>query len=393
MRAIKIITTALIIAPLFFSSCVIARKKKAEKLLENVQPDPINYNFTLKAKITDIISIKAQIENTSGTQNFMLDTGSPLTYSYKTRDSFNLATKKLFSFGSNRFHYGSGSITLGNVKFKNAGFLVTDYILNEYREVAGLIGSSILQNSICELNFADSTIKISNLPENFTNTERAYVTAFKPRESQGTPVVKLMIGNDTVTAFIDTGFEGMIRLNKDVKIPVKEAGRQETCRNIKYFNGAKKDDFVKMTYYQPHHFAFSGMDLDSVPIAQDQQYRGKNLVGLAFLKQFIVTINWVNHRIYFKPINKITFKKAIYTYGFTCWLKDKKLRVLDVYKGSEIEKAGIKSGDIIASINKSTVFTNAMVSEINSNSPGTRPIQIVMKNNITFELSKKKLFE
>ena len=135
-----------------------------------------------------------------------------------------------------------------------------------------------------------------------------------------------------------------------------------------------------------------GMELDSMVIMRYPEYYGRNLVGLKFLEKFIITIDWIHHRIYLKPIQNIHFKKNIYTYGFTCWMQDKQLRVLEIYKDSEFEKAGIKSGDVITSINKTKDVTDAMLSNINSNSPNSDTIQIEIKNKLTLTLRKNKLF-
>ncbi len=363
-----------------------------EKLVVNVDLEPKIYCFTLKAKITDILTVKAQIGNRTDTQNFMFDTGSPLTYSFKTKDSFNIATKKLFRLGATKFDYGSGSIKLGNVNFNNVGFLVTDYIVGDYKEVAGLIGSSMLQKSICELNFADSTIKISNDLKIFTNIQNSYSNDFIPSEAQGTPIVKIIIGKDTLTAFIDTGFSGIVRLNGKLKIPKEEAGEKESLRNVKYFGASKRDFFINTIHYQVYRLGISEIKMDSIILQQDQKYYGRNCVGLAFLKKFIVTIDWIHNRIYLKPIEDIRFKKNIYTYGFNCVKYEKQLRVLDIYKGSKFEKAGIKSGDIILSINKMIDFSDEMISNINSNKPSNDSLRIEIKNKLILTLKKDKLF-
>jgi predicted aspartyl protease len=390
--AVKIASSIIILTFLILSSCVLSRKKNLEKKLENVDPDPKTYTFTLKTKITDILSVKAQIGGRPGTRNFMFDTGSPLTYSFKTKDSFNIISKKLFRLGSNKFDYGSGSIKVGTVTFNNAGFLVTDYVLSDYGEVDGIIGSSILQTSICEINFVDSTIRISNDLENFTNIQNTYSCSFEPSESQGTPIVKITIGKDTITAFIDTGFSGTLKLNNNVKIPPSAAEKQEVYCNLKYFGVAKSDNIIRMNYYQPKRLSISNINLDSMIIGQDQKYKGRNLIGLSFLKKFIVTIDWIHHRIYFKPIESLRLKKNVHTYGFTCKVYDGQLRIFHVYSGSEIEKAGIKSGDVILAINNSKEFSDTIISSINSHDPGSDSIQILLKNNFALHLKKNKLF-
>ena len=364
-----------------------------KKVFSHVETSPKTFCTVVKAKIaSDIISVKAQIGNTPAHQNFMFDTGAPLMYKFKTKDSFNIAAKKLLRIGLYKADYGIGSINFGNVVFNSAGFLVSDQILGEYKEVDGIIGSSMLQTSICELNFADSTIKISNDLKNFTNIENCYSSAFELYGTQAIPVVKIVIGKDTSTAFIDTGFSGMIRLNGNIKIPAEEARQKESYRNVRYFGIAKKDYFINTNYYQIRRLEVSGIKMDSIMLRQDPKYYGINCVGLAFLKKFIITIDWIHHRIYFKPIENTHFLKNIYTYGFNCDKYNNQLRVLDIYKGSEAEKAGIKSGDVIVSINKNKDLSDLIISTINSYELVKDSIQIEIKDKPMLTLKKYKLF-
>ncbi|MBL7910182.1 MAG: PDZ domain-containing protein [Bacteroidia bacterium] len=353
-----------------------------KKIFTHVETEPKIYSFTLKTKITDILFVKAKINNRSDEQNFMFDTGAPLTYKFTTKDSFNIQAKKLFRLGPYKTDFGSGSINLGNVKFNNAGFLVTDQILGEYKEVEGIIGASMLQTSICEINFADSTIKISNDINNFKNIENCYSSVFEPLGSQGTPIVKIVVGKDTANAFIDTGYSGIIRLNDKINIPSEEAEKQEMF-------SSKKDIF---TYYQLHRLDISGIKMDTVILGQDKKYGGYNCIGLTFLKKFIVTIDWIHHRIYFKPIKAILPKQILYTYGFTCLMKNNQLRVYAIYKDSPAEKAGLKIGDVIVSINQTNNFSDSTISNINAWKLSNDSIRLEIKDKPTITLKKYKLF-
>jgi len=270
--------------------------------------------------------------------------------------------------------------------------LVTNQVLDEYEGIDGLIGSSILQGSICELNFSDSTIRISNELKNFTNIRGGYSGSFEPSEAQATPIVKIALGKDTITAFIDTGFEGVIKLSQRTKISPEAARRQESVSNGRYFGGPAKDHFFCRTHYQVCRAEILGLALDSMVMTQYPEYYGRNLVGLSFLKKFIVTLDWIHHRIYLKPISEPHFRRNIYTYGFNCLMRDGQLRVLEVYKGTELEKAGIKSGDVIVAINNTSDFTDALVSEINSNTPGNDTIKLEIKDKPALTLRKSKLF-
>ena len=52
------------------------------------------------------------------------------------------------------------------------------------------------------------------------------------RHKPGTGKIKIVIGKDTSTAFIDTGFSGILMLNGNLKIPLEEAEKKESFKTF-----------------------------------------------------------------------------------------------------------------------------------------------------------------
>ena len=166
------------------TSCVFVRQKKFQKSLNTSALTSLNFQDSFKFKLTNWILIKAKLNGTQQEQTFILDTGSPCTYSFKTKDESNLKTKKLFRLGFYKTDYGFSDAQIGNILYKNLQFLAMDFELFKWQKVSGLIGVNAMKNSIWEINFQDTIITVSDNLTSFNNISNVYRTKFKPYSEQ-----------------------------------------------------------------------------------------------------------------------------------------------------------------------------------------------------------------
>jgi len=73
-------------------------------------------------------------------------------------------------------------------------------------------------------------------------------------------------------------------------------------------------------------------------------------LGLEFMKQFVVTLDWTSNSIYLSPIPGREPKRNIRSFGFTYDHRDGAMRVSSLYAGSAAEKSGLRIGTPILSI-------------------------------------------
>ncbi|NBU05643.1 MAG: hypothetical protein EBT39_04770 [Sphingobacteriia bacterium] len=362
MKKKIIITLTLFFAFLVvISSCVFIRQKKFQKSLSASALTSHDFQDSFKFKLTNWILVNAKLNGLQQEQTFILDTGSPCTYSFKTKDESNLKTKKLFRLGTYKTDYGFSDAQIGNISYKKLQFLTMDFELFKWQKVSGIIGVNAMQNSVWEINFQDTIITVSDNLKSFKNISNAYRTKFKPYSEQQTPVVKLTINNkDTVTAFIDTGDPGFIRFNSDFNIISYKEKEPESVKTAYYDiddNGKKlkKKSIYVRDQIKVNSLKIGEFELDSSIVQRVSLYKGRNLVGLDFLKNFIVTIDFKNYDLYLKPIEKTHFPKNIFTFGFECFKRKGFLEVDFIFKGSLAEKLGVKCGDKIVKVNNQAI--------------------------------------
>lgn len=380
------------------SSCVLIRQKKFRKSLKTSALVSNNFQDSFKFSLSQWILVKAKLNGTQQEQTFILDTGSPCTYSFKTKDELNLQTKKLFRLGSYKTDYGVSDAQIGNIEFKNLQFLAMDFALFKWQKVSGIIGVNAMQNSIWEINFRDTIITVSGTLANFKNITNAFKTKFKPYSEQQTPVVKLLINNkDTVTAFIDTGEPGFIKFNSDFDISALKVKQPETVRTAYYDindqgKKLKKKSIYERDYIKLNSLKIGDFKLDSSIVEKVSLYKGKNLVGLSFLKNFIVTIDFKNNDLYLKPLEKTHFPTNIASYGFECFKRKDFLEVDFIYKSSLAEQLGIKCGDKIIKINNQDIkdIDDNTLKSLSDDLPSDKEIVISFKGREK-EITLKKV--
>ncbi|MFZ9576684.1 MAG: PDZ domain-containing protein [Bacteroidia bacterium] len=344
-----------------FTSCVIVRQKEFRKSLRTSALTSRKFQDSFKFNLSQWILVKAKLNGTQQDQTFILDTGSPCTYSFKTRDELNLRTKKLFHFGPYKSGYGFTDAQIGNLEFHNLQFLAMDAMLFEWQKVSGIIGVNAMQNSIWEINFKDTLITVSDTIANFTNIKNAIKVKFKPFNEQQTPVIKLAINNtDTLLAFIDTGEPGFIKFNSDFDVKAIKEKQPESIKTAYYDINDKGKKLKNKSVYERDYIKLNSLkigdlELKSSIVERVNLYKGNNVVGLGFLKNFIVTIDFKNHDLYLKPLEKSHFLKNIDSFGFDCFKRNGFLEVDKVYRGSLAEKAGIKCGDKITKVNNQDI--------------------------------------
>lgn len=397
-----IVSTVLLTFLVSISSCVLVKEKRFRNSLKTSALASRHFQDSLSFSLNQWILIKAKLNGSQQEQTFILDTGSPCTYSFKTKDELNLRTRKLMRFGPYKMDYGRSDAQIGNITFKNLQFIAMDSDLFKWYKVSGIIGVNAMQNSIWEINFKDSTIKVSDTLTNFKNITHAFKTKFNPYSEQQTPVVKILINNtDTVTAFIDTGEPRFITLNSKFDISKLKAKQSEDIKTEYYDINNQGKKLKNNSIYEKNHIRLRSikigdLELDSVIVEKVPSYKGKNLVGLDFLKHFIVTVDFRNHDLYLKPLEKNSFSKNIYSYGFE-WLKFKDyLAVGRIYRGSLAEQLGIKCGDKIIKINNQDIkdLDKNTLQWLSDDSPSDNVIVIKFKDkNNEITLKKDPIFK
>lgn len=390
----------IIVAIFFTSSCVFLRQGKFKKSLKKSSITSANFPTKIKFTYDHWIFIKAKLNNSGSEREFMLDTGSPCTYCFRTKNDVNLKSRKFLRFGVLKMDYGSSPADIANIKYDKLSYMVSDMAFCWRKTNSGYIGVNAMQNLIWEFNFQDTTITVSDTLSDFTNIREASKIPFTLLSEQQTPVIKLVVNSgDTITALLDTGNDNLLQLNSKFDIS-KVRQSCSDCVATLYYNinemgeNVRRDSIFEVNYIKATSVKLGDLELNSPVLIHKPMYSGKNLVGLALFKNFIVTIDWKHYFIYLKPIESQNNLNSKLSYGFKCDKIGKKLKVTEIFRNSIAEKEGIKCGDEILKIDNKPFdeIDEKIINSINSEETYSADI-IVHFSNKEIRFKKDKIFK
>lgn len=310
-----------------------------------------------------IIVLKAKVDNSADSLNFVLDTGSGgisldsttvsdlgFTVSKSSRTIRGIAGLRLVDFVYDH------TLRLKGLDVPHLDFHINDYELlsSVYGvRIDGIIGFSFLRRFIVKVNYDDMTIEVYS-PGIFKYPRGGYL--LHP-DFSNLPLFTAMLkdNRDVTERFIfDSGAGLCLLLSKDF---VEDSSIIKKTRPIYTTQaeglGGKKImqlTVVKEVRIGPYKFK-------QVPVhIFDDEYNVTTypllggLIGNDLLRRFNLIINYPEQRIYLKP-NTHSIENFDYAYtGLGIYQVDAEIRVIDIIPGSPGDIAGFKTGDVIFSI-------------------------------------------
>ena len=352
-----------ILSIILFTSCRIhfIRLFKFTKDLEKTTiVTQRNFKEVVKCRVDEYgLYINATLNGEIQPRALGFDTFADSWIDTDTKNNLNVKSKNLMSGKGGIGAVGATYIStrIGNIDFNKIPYMV---MVNEqagYETLAhGIIGVSLMQSFLWTLNFKDSTIIITDKLDSVKEYTNGYTINFQPRSSQKTPLLKLVINNtDTIDAIVDTGNEDFITLNSkfDTK-EIKQVNPNSVATIVTNKNRLKKEQ-LNDSLYEWSFVKLNTLKMGNYEIKETYAIKTHGwdygVIGMKFLKNFIVTIDWYNNNMYLKPIEGRETSINPTTYGFVCDLYYGKIRVISIFKNSIAEGLGLQSGDEIEMIN------------------------------------------
>ena len=311
-----------------------------------------------------LVIVKVRLNNSEKWYDFILDTGAPTIISDSTLKEIvqkktqvkelNIKDKKVALKES---IIKLENLQIGDVNFKDVGALVMDAskmgMLN-CLGFDGIIGYNILKTAIFQINFKENKIVISDQPVkmNFINgaIQLNYTTTI-----QETPLINVTL-NDTLTLdlTLDTGHNGSLTIGDSSLVnfyqrhfPDQIAKRftrpsitiRGQDKNIK----AISEDYLCLL----RSIRIGNMHFNTslVTVRKENNQRKDGLIGAAFLRNFILTLNYEEKTVYLYPLNQSYFSGNKQTFGIEVTPFGNQVIIGSVYEGSLAEKQGLEIGD------------------------------------------------
>lgn len=205
----------------------------------------------------------------------------------------------------------SNQIKIGNLIWDSVGFFSTQFTNWGCK---GIIGNSLLQDKIIELNYDHNIIVIHKILPTIT---KDYVK-LEIQMRDGVPCIPVIIDNGISKAknwyVFDNGYDNCLLVDKDFAMNNNLYGTMKVIgQNSNPMNGNTE------TVLAPKLF-IGGYELNDVPIdlqnPNDQQSYDRVIVGNDLLKRFNAIIDYQNNFIYLKA-NKLINEK----FDKANWLK------------------------------------------------------------------------
>ena len=245
-------------------------------------------------------------------------------------------------------------LEIGTTTFEQTATLVYDFNSNPVLKCLGadgFIGSNMLRNSILQID-SDKKLVLITDNINMLSVNKKEYNKIQLSETQSTPYVVLNLkgkNRDRDLVLVDTGDNSLFDISKSHYNIFKEEdifkilGESEGASGAGVFGGASKHKHFKLLLPS---LEIGGVELKNIITETTDDQNSK--IGAELLQYGILTIDFLNERLYFSANN--SDRNAIKPYfGFSRTLKDGKAVVGFVW--DEDLRNKIKYGDEIIAFN------------------------------------------
>ncbi len=295
-------------------------------------------------------SIFINIEINKKTYCFLFDTGMGITLlSDDLKKEMPLKTTKTNfeatdgnNIKGNHRIYLLKKMKVGGKKIKNAPIFFTDisHIKNRIcKDIDGILGASAMSIYIWSIDFDKKEISITRkkdiIPKNSIEI---------PFLWEGlVPHWRTLIRKDSINLIFDTGFNGNFSIHSKHYDKIKDNRflKAEGRTSISMYS----DKNISAEYCDTMDIQLANHYFKSCFVSSSDNC--SNLVGMGFLKNYNITLDFFDKTIYLQPNSNQD--KSILHFGIAIYQEDNQLKVIKKY---DIEPTkGLQLGDVIYSVN------------------------------------------
>jgi hypothetical protein len=285
--------------------------------------------------------------------NFLFDTGSSLVLNSELLNQLEYENvARIKATDSNEKGRSLQYVKLAEIEsfgtlFKAQGAIVMDLnesVRNSCINISGIFGASVMKDLIWQINFDKQTIKVSDQIENMEVDNYHFQLPFGKNPSE-TPVIDVHIDGKKEKLIIDTGSGSTFSFPLKSMTSMSEENIFTAVGTFGGVFGVSYDTILHVTKV---------IKLDP---STSESWRGvvefrkslkKGVVGLGFLKDYLITIDWINQYLY---LNRINHKPSTFsTYGFSIGKAGEYMILSHVFENSRAQEEGLMVGDTIKEI-------------------------------------------
>lgn len=342
---------------LSFSSCGIVGRIKTVGLINGTQIEQRHFFEEISFKeVNGKIILPVEIQN--NVYDFLFDTGAiavidnEVLKNLKNQKVTSQKVKDYFGAKSKLNYYKLEQASVQNINFRLAGVVGADLGLIKSKDcsgISGIVGANWMKKALWQIDFQQHKLRFASSMDSLQVLENSDTIRFIPN-LQGTPAFKFSTSNGVQKDMIlDTGSSG------NLSMPAKGFSKEERNAALLKRFGLTYGAFgssLDSTFFIQCPSASVGNKLElSDPIVALESSTSKGVMGTAFLRNYLLTIDWQRQYLILSPI-AAPEKKKENAYGFGINLVDDKLIVSSVYKNALNQEQGLEYNDQILMINQ-----------------------------------------
>lgn len=306
-------------------------------------------------RMAHLLTVEVRIDGSPEDLNFLVDTGS-LTI-------IDQQAAKLLTFKesvTNEIKDVSGNkkevrlvqverISVGNVTVSNCAAAIID--LKKFSpKIDGVLGSNFLKFFKVKIDYQDSTLTFLNESTNQEVDGALRLPMWKNMRFGFAPTMKCELdGVVRVDCMVDTGHDAIASFPLSIidKLPHFKSGEYIGSNGV---IGAGIFGRDKESYLVKTDKIVSGpLVIENAPVVTNNF--DLMTLGNAYLKNFLVIIDYPNSVIYLKQYPGHSLDNRLLSFGFGLSREKDKTAVTGTWKGGVADKAGLLAGDELVSLN------------------------------------------
>ena len=318
----------------------------------------VNVGFRLTQ---NTIQLEAQAAGAKAPDTFVLDSGAPMTVSDQLVDELGILPAASIELrgpedGQQTVPVVSlPDVALAGLSFRDVGAVVSwvePPSALACLSTAGLMGASLMQAAIWQIDFRSGQIAISSSLAGLKGLSDAMRLPFKRADAAGSP--RILVGvadNDNASLLIDLGFNGSIAIpaaqlaESGDHIPDSALIEDGSSSTTVFGSVASTARIGRL-----RELRLGDLVLHDFPVATGTAVSDFH-VGIEFLRHFRVTIDWRSDDLYLELRDPAPALYADFpSYGFAPQMQDGALVVGALWRDSAGARAGLALGDRLVEV-------------------------------------------
>lgn len=347
--------TAILCLVFMQAYCQLETAEDIRKLVNDVGIEKKDFYYEIPFEYTGEIIIKGGVG--VETYDFLFDTGgyTMIDAAVLQRNNFTVLVKQLLSstngLGKETDIVNTGIFTIGDLVFNNVKAYCIELDNSPKLQCmvdGGIIGSAIIQNYIWQIDYPNRKIIVTDNIERLPGMEGAVrIPVYLNNNLQ--PYFMSRINGRSQWLMFDTGCASPLWIGDKDAVNFIDMAPAKT----RIIGGSVETHHGKITdgiNVFKADCVINDIRFDATP-AYYREGSGLTLFGNPVIKDYIVTLNFGNGEMYFKPIKEIPAAKQWESFGFSLEYAEGYYKIATVIAGTTAEKSGLAPGDKVTAIN------------------------------------------